>query len=175
MNIDILTLVVAVFSFAVFLTVHFITFRWVSPERLLRSLLLCIIAVMALPALLMIVLFILNAAHETLQAWVCAAVLAVLIQGLMSFMYVLCIFGPYETSVRMRLIREIERGGSNGISPQELSARYNARTIVDIRLQRLIGSGDIAEKGGRYTVIRKGNLFFIFDAIAGVLKRWIGR
>jgi hypothetical protein len=175
MNIDILTVGVAIFSFVVFLLIHAITFRWVRPERLLRSLLGCVIAITGLPALLMVIFFILKTVDETPQAWVCAAILAVMIQGLMSFTYVLCVFGPYETSVRMRLVREIALGGGNGISSQELSGRYNARIIVDLRLQRLTGSGDIIEKDGRYRVIKNGNIFFIFDAIAGVLKRWIGR
>ncbi len=175
MNIDVLTMGAAVFSFVIFLLVHFISFRWVQPERLLRSLLLCVIAVMVIPVFLMLLFFIFKAADETLPAWICAAILAVVVQGLMSFMYVLCIFGPYETSVRMRLIREIAWGASKGISAQELSDRYNAKIMVDIRLQRLVGSGDIAQKDGRYRVIKQGNLFFIFDAIAGVLKGWIGR
>jgi len=130
---------------------------------------------MALPVVLMLMFFIFKAAQETPQSWILAAMAAVAIQGLMSFMYVLCIFGPYETSVRMRLIREIAWAGSEGVSIQELSGRYNAKIIVDLRLRRLVGSGDIALKDGRYRVIQKGNLFFIFDAIAGVLKRWIGR
>lgn len=175
MNIDILTVGVAIFSFVIFLLADFITFRRVRPERLLRSLLACIIAIMGLPALLMVIFFIFKMADEPLQAWVCAAVMASAIQGLLCFVYVLCIFGPYETSVRMRLVREIARGGGNGISPQELLGRYNPEIMVNLRLQRLIGSGDIVEKGGRYRVIKRGNLFFIFDAIAGVLKRWIGR
>ena len=175
MNIDTLTVGTAVFSFVIFLLVHFISFRWVQPERLLRSLLLCVIAVMTLPVFLMFFFYIFKVADEALPVWLCAAILAVVIQGLMSFMYVLCIFGPYETSVRMRLIREIAWGAAKGISSQELADRYNAKVMVDIRLQRLVGSGDIAQKDGRYRVIKSGNLFFIFDAIAGILKRWIGR
>lgn len=175
MNIDILTVGAAIFSFVIFLLVHFITFRWVRPERLLRSLQLCVVAVMALPVLLIALFFIFRAVDEPPQAWVCAAVFAVAIQGLMSFMYVLCIFGPYETSVRMRLVREIAGGGPNGISLKELLGRYNDQIIVDVRLQRLIGSGDVIEKDGRYRIASSRNIFFIFDAISGILKKWIGR
>jgi hypothetical protein len=175
MNIDIITVGAAIFSFVIFLLVHAVTFRWVRPERLLRSLQLCVVAVMMLPVLLMAVFFLFKAVNEDPLAWVCATIFAVAIQGLMSFMYVLCIFGPYETSVRMRLVREIAAGGPNGISLQELLGRYNDQIMVDLRLRRLVGSGDIAQKDGRYRVIKGGNIFIIFDAIAGVLKRWIGR
>jgi hypothetical protein len=175
MNIDVLTTGVAVFSFGSFLLVHMITFRRVRPEHLLRSLLVCVIAIMGLPAVLMGMFYILKVLVMPYEAWASAVLLAMLLQGLLCFVYVLCIFGPYETSVRMRLVREIAKGGSTGITLKELSVQYNAGTIVDIRLQRLIGSGDIIEENGRYRIGRSGNFFFIFDAIAAVIKRWIGR
>lgn len=175
MTMDILTAGVGFFSFIIFLAVHFIAFRWVRPERLLRSLLVCVVAIMGCPILLMGIFCSLKWVDTTPQAWLGAAVLALTIQGLLCFVYVLCVFGPYETSVRMRLVREIAGGGVRGVSIQELANRYNAQTIVDIRLQRLIGSGDVIEKNGKYRVVSSSNFFFIFDAIAGVLKKWIGR
>lgn len=175
MGMDVLTAGAGFFSFGVFLLIHLITFRRVAPEHLLRSLLMCVMAIMGFPILLMGILYILKAVDATLQAWVCAALLALVIQGLLCFVYVLCIFGPYETSVRMRLVREIAQGGPKGISLQELLGRYNSETIVNLRLQRLLGSGDIIENNGRYRIARRGNFFFIFDGIAGVIKQWINR
>jgi hypothetical protein len=172
---DILTAGSSFFSFGIFLLVHLTTFRWVRPEHLLRSLLLCVIGVMALPMVLMGIFYILKTVDASLLAWVCAAILASLIQGLLCFVYVLCVFGPYETSVRMRLVREIALTASGGISMEELSGRYNHQTIVNLRLQRLVGSGDIVENNGLYRAGRRRNFFFIFDAIAGVLKKWIDR
>ena len=175
MAIDVLTAGTAIFSFVIFLLVHVITFRRVAPEHLLRSLLMCTISIMALPVLMMAVFYMLKAADASLQAWVCAAVVSSLIQGLLCFVYVLCVFGPYETSVRMRLVREVARGGASGISLQDLLGRYNAETIVDVRLQRLVGSGDIIENNGLYRAGRTQNLFFVFDAVGGIIKKWIGR
>lgn len=172
---DILTLGVGFVSFSVFLLIHLITFRWLRPEQLLRSLVTIMIALAGLPAVLIGVLFVCKRGDFSLQAWACAAVLAMLVEGLMCFVYVLCVFGPYETSVRMRLIREVARSPSAGISMEELLARYNNEGIVNVRLQRLTGSGDIIEKNGFYQTGRKGNFFFMFTAIAGVLKQWIGR
>ena len=175
MEMDVLTAGAGFFSFGIFLLIHLITFRAVRPERLLRSLLLCVVVMMACPVVLMGIFYNLKMVDEPLAAWVCAAALALVIQGLLCFVYVLCVFGPYETSVRMRLVREIAGGGGKGISPEELLLRYNAQTIVDVRLQRLKGSRDIIEKNGLYRVVSSKNFFFIFDAIAGVLKKWIGR
>jgi hypothetical protein len=175
MSMDLLTVFTGAFSFGIFLIIHVITFRRLAPEQLLRSLLFIVVGVMALPLVLMGGLFVLKATDASWQAWVCSTFLAVAIDGLLCFVYVLCIFGPYETSVRMRLVREIARGQGKGITHEELLGQYSARTIVDIRLQRLLGSGDIVEKDGLYRCDRSSNFFFIFDNIAGILKKWIGQ
>lgn len=73
----------------------------------------------------------------------------------------------------MRVMREIEKGGSKGITHQELSQRYNAQTILDIRLRRLTGAGDVVEQGGLYRAGSTRNFFFLFDDIAMVIKKWI--
>jgi len=174
-GIDILTSGIGFFSFVLFLIVHFIAFRWVRPERLFRSLLVCVLALMGLHVVLMAILYSFKAVEMPLWAWVWAAILASVIQGLLCFVYVLCVFGPFETSVRMRLVHEIFHGGAGGISLEGLLGRYNTEKIVNIRLQRLIGSGDVVEKDGLYRVANDKNFFFIFDAIAGVIKKWIGR
>ena len=42
-------------------------------------------------------------------------------------------------------------------------------------LSTLKPASDIIEKDGRYLAGSSSNFFFIFDAIAGVLKKWINR
>lgn len=175
MNLDVLTLGSGFVSFGIFLLIHIITFRWVRPEHLLRSLLLCVIAMLLCPLVIISIFYNFKVIDAPLQAWVAAAFFAMLIQGLLCFVYVLCIFGPFETSVRMRLLREISQGASKGITLNQLLERYNSETIVKIRLQRLLGSGDLIERSGFYRAGHKQNFFFIFDAIAGVLKKWINR
>lgn len=175
MHMDILTMGVALVSFGLFLLIHVISFRWLRPEELLRSLLVCVLAILGLPLVLMGVLFAVKAEDVSVLAWVTAAILALIITGLLCFIYVLCVFGPYETSIRMRLVREIERGGPVGISIEELLGRYSPETIVNIRLRRLIGSGDIIEKDGLYRAGGSRNFFFVFDVIGDVIKKWIDR
>lgn len=175
MKMDVLTVGVSFLSFGIFLLIHVITFRRVRPEYLLKSLLTCVVILLGLPVLLTAFFYFFNIVDAPLQVWVCAAILASVLQGLLCFVYVLCVFGPYETSVRMRLVREIAQGKGNGISHQELLVRYNTESIVNIRLQRLLGSGDIIEENGRYRIGTSKNFFFMFDAIAGIIKKWIGR
>ena len=53
MQMDVLTVVVGFVSFGVFLAVHVVTFRWLRPEELLRSLLACVVAIIVFPLALM--------------------------------------------------------------------------------------------------------------------------
>jgi hypothetical protein len=175
MQMDVLTLGVGIISFGVFLIIQVITFRWLRPEELLKSLSACVIAIAVLPLVLMGILAVTKMIEASILEWIVAAFLALLIAGLISFVYVLCVFGPYETSIRMRLVREIAKGASKGISMQELLSAYNPETIINIRLRRLVGSGDVIEKNGIYQPGNKKNFFFIFDAIASTIKQWIGR
>ena len=171
---DILTTGVGLVSFGVFFVIQVIAFRWLRPEELLKSLRACAAAIAALPLVLMAVFFIMKTADASLPEWFLAALLALSIAGLSCLFYVLCIFGPTETSVRMRLVREIARSAEQGISHQDLLARYNAQTILNIRLRRLKGSGDIIEQNGLYWTGNTRNIFFLFDVIAGIIKKWIG-
>jgi hypothetical protein len=175
MQMDVLTLGVGVISFGVFLIVQVITFRWLRPEELLKSLSACVVAIAVLPLVLMGILYVIKALDASMMAWIIAALLALFVAGLLSFIYILCVFGPYETSIRMRVVREIAKGGSKGISMQELLGAYSPEAIMNVRLQRLVGSGDVIEKDGIYQASGKKNFFFIFDAIACTIKKWIGR
>ena len=174
MLMGLLTVGVGVVSFGIFFVAHVIIFRRVQPEKLLKSLRSCVLIVLFLPLLLMGILFVYKPLYLSLPAWVLIALLAALITGLIALVYVLLVFGPYETSVRMRLVREIGRGGPEGISLSELLEHYNAETILNIRLRRLIGSGDIIEENGTYRSGSKRSFMFYIDIIVGLIKKWIG-
>jgi len=171
---DMLAVTVGIISFCVCLLIQVISFRWLRPEEVLKSMLLCVIAIVVLPMALMGILFSTKAIEASFLGWVMASLLASLITVLLSFVYILCIFGPYETSVRLRLLREIAKGKDKGVSWEEISSQYNVEIMTNIRLQRLVRSGDVIEKDGLYQVGSNKNFYFIFDAIAGVIKKWIG-
>jgi len=54
-----------------------------------------------------------------------------------------------ETARRIRIVRELAQAGENGLTREELLARYNARTIVEARFARLLNNSQIIEKSGR--------------------------
>ena len=54
-----------------------------------------------------------------------------------------------ETARRIRLVRELYEK-PEGLSEEELLARYNSRDILAVRMERLLGNGQIVLRGGRY-------------------------
>ncbi len=56
-----------------------------------------------------------------------------------------------ETARRIRILRELY-DSQEGLTLQEILERYNARQIVDMRMQRLLHNGQIIEKDGKYVI-----------------------
>lgn len=88
------------------------------------------------------------AARPAADAWgALAASLAAYV--LLAYCYVIGFFNIGESARRIRLLIELEAAAERGLTLAEVLARYNARMIVDARLQRLLAGGQIAEQGGR--------------------------
>lgn len=70
------------------------------------------------------------------------------------FVYAMLSYGYFhfvnlgESARRVRLLREMEAAGA-GLTAGEVFKRYNAREILDRRLERLLGSGQVKERDGR--------------------------
>jgi hypothetical protein len=54
-----------------------------------------------------------------------------------------------EASVRIRILRELQES-KEGLSRAEILKHYNAETILSARLERLVSSGQIRLREGRY-------------------------
>jgi hypothetical protein len=165
---DILIIITGLSAFIFFLVLHFIGFRFLKPEQLFKG----IIGVFFLGFLFCAVLAFNIFTNQDTVHRLGLTILALTIYVLASFVYVLCFFGPYETSIRMRLIRELSTS-KNGLTMQELLSRYNTAVILDHRFKRLLGGGDLAQKGKLFYIRKKNNAFFIIDAIAQKLNAFI--
>ena len=89
------------------------------------------------------------ARSTALDAWgSLAAALAAYV--LLAYCYVIGFFNIGESARRIRLLIELEGAGRDGLTLPEVLALYNARMIVDARLQRLLAGGQIVERDGRY-------------------------
>ncbi len=100
--------------------------------------------------------------------------LSVFIYGVSAFLYVLCVLGPYESSIRLRLIRELSFAGLKGLTTKEILQRYNAMMIIQRRLDRLVASGELRREGSFYRSGKSQNVFLLIEMMAGFLARCIG-
>lgn len=155
-------------SFVVFFTLHLIGARLTKTEVVFKWLINTFLAATAVHIVL--AWFVVRDIPGTGDG-VLAALLAYLIFGMMAFFYILCIFGPYESSIRIRIIRELRRVHPKGLSWEELLRIYNGEVLLKNRLKRLLGNHDVLCTDGRYTLNKTHNMFFFLDGIAGLIRR----
>jgi hypothetical protein len=72
----------------------------------------------------------------------------------LAYTYVFGFFNVTETARRLRLLVELLDAGPRGMSLDEVLRAYNARMIVEARLQRLVAGGQLAVADGRYVLRR---------------------
>lgn len=78
-----------------------------------------------------------------------------------------------ETARRIRIIRELYES-NDGLSLDELLARYNAKEIIERRLSRLINNRQIILKDGRYYIANL-TMLFITKIIVGMKLVILGK
>ncbi|MEK7544055.1 MAG: hypothetical protein AAB557_04255 [Patescibacteria group bacterium] len=159
---DISIITAALGTFVTFLIVHVIVLRRISDRAVILTFWMTYGAVgMILYTLLSISAFIMG---MNISSVVFAVVVSGTLYTLLVGNYFMGIFGLMESSIRMRVLGEIARAGSQGISQRTLLAQYNHTKIVDKRLARFVASGDIELVRGAY-VSRKPFTFFLLPAL----------
>jgi hypothetical protein len=78
-----------------------------------------------------------------------------------------------QTSIRIRMYSEIAAKPS-GASVEEMKREYDDKALMQARLRRLIESGDIIEKNGRYIVGRK-RFLHISNVLFAVKRILLGK
>ena len=68
----------------------------------------------------------------------------------LAYFYVFGFYNLGESARRIRLLIELRSAGDRGMTLDEILAVYNARMIVEARLQRLLSGGQVVEREGRY-------------------------
>ena len=162
-------IVLSVFvSYGFFVAAHLLTFRFFKPEEVLKSLMRVVTASFLFHG----AAFFLFYGNISVPV-VVVLLLSSLILGFLIFVHILCIFGPYETSLRLRLVRELYQGPPNGMSKEDILKKYNARMILETRLSRLTASGELIQHGETYVINKHVNVFFFIDVVVGVLQKII--
>jgi|OM-RGC.v1.020325944 hypothetical protein len=67
--------------------------------------------------------------------------------------------GMGEHARRIRMLKELN-SSPEGLSLKEMLNRYNAKIMIELRIGRLIRSGQVLEKGDRYFIGKPVMLFF---------------
>ncbi|HOW36120.1 MAG TPA: hypothetical protein PL155_06885 [Candidatus Omnitrophota bacterium] len=171
---DMAVLINALASFLFFAVVQFFSCRFVSSKEVLRWLMNLVILGLAVNIAGGIILFLKNPEVSAQMVFGAKGLCLILSAGvylLVTFHYIVLVFGPYESSVRLRVLRELYKEFPRGMLPRELLSRYNARTVVDRRLDRLVSSGEIELKDGVYRVKNRKNYFTVSDIIVGKLRK----
>ena len=154
---DSLILLSAASAFFVFLVLQVIVFRRLPPPNVLSG----IVKVFLVSAVFAYAFFI--------GIGIRFLALSFVLYALMSLIYILALFGIVESSVRIRLLREIAGEGKKGIPARKLLERYNKEIILKKRLQRFLASGDIVKEGNRYRLQKNVSAFslpgFLFSLI----------
>lgn len=170
MSIDLASLCFGFATFTIFLIVFLITLRFLTAQQILVMIKRIFILGLGVDACLVLNASFILERSVSLNEQIILAFVTVLIYGLSAFVFVLCFFGPNETSIRMRLIDIIGRK-KIGVSREEIAQYYNNQSMLDVRLKRLIGAGDIKEVDRSYRLLKQGNAFFIIDRCAVLLKK----
>lgn len=108
-----------------------------------------------------------------LAAVLLCALVSFMLYSLMCYFYVLYVYGIYESSIRIRIMRELYEALPKGLTLEELLNRYNADYILRTRLERLVGSGQVIYDGAVYRIGKCPFVFLMLDYMACAIKKVI--
>ena len=170
MPLDLMVLVGGFAGFIFYVLAHIFLFRFVDAESIIKWLVKYF--VFGTVVILIIygnVLSFETSGYQNTEIVFCFLV-SLILYCLLSFFYVLCIIGPYESSIRTRLIRELYKIYPRGLVLSELLERYNAEAILKERLKRFLGSGEVVQEGEIYRIGKKRPMFFLLERITQLLR-----
>ncbi len=82
---------------------------------------------------------------------------------LLVLIYVLAILGVMESSIRIRLLKEIYDAKDHGIDLKQILKKYNKDVILHKRLQRFLSAGEISFCEGKYQLEKKFTAYTLPD------------
>lgn len=176
-TLDLFIVVTSLLSLVIFLVLHFLVFRFFKTEAVLK-------AIMYVSGLT----FICHGLVSLLLAFntqplldqfgffgmFVAFVLSSFLLLLLLFVYIVGVFGPYESSIRVRLIREVAAGPAEGSDLNRILQNYNPAVILQKRINRLLSSGELQGEGS-YRIRNNQNIFFFLNRMTEVLKKSISK
>lgn len=175
-QLDLIILTSAGVGFIFFVTAHVATFRILNRKGILKNLIRIFLAG-GLAGLAIVPVFsrpwTAAPGMDLVKVLITVCFFNLLIYGLMCFLYVLYIFGPYESSIRFRLVYELYRNNPDGMEIRAIERNYNPDIILKRRLERLLASGDLIEVDGVYRLARVRNIFIALDRSSASIRKFI--
>ncbi len=125
---------------------------------------LCAGSVLAgnVPLLIMVVFFMEHGEGLRYPAW--TLLYSLIVYNSLGYSY-FHLFNMSETARRIRILTEVYRRGV--VRGDELDSLYDTSDMIDLRIERLLASGQIRDNRGRYVI--QGRLLYI---AARVLSIW---
>ena len=140
------TAVSAVASCFVYVFLHLALFRFSRSTQVITWLVKAFLVVACFNVVVLVFGLLLGTGGQMEAGpFILSALSSLLLCGILCFSYVVCFVGPYETSVRIRVIREVRAAGARGVSLQQLAQAYNNRLIFESRIARLMA--DVTSNG----------------------------
>lgn len=98
-------------------------------------------------------------------------VVHLLLFWLLSFSYIIGLFGLPLTSMRIQLLLTIFQSGKGKLRRSDLMKQYTKRMIVEQRLWRLETSGEIVKNGNVYSLRSRWSYFMVHTYFLMLLTR----
>ncbi len=166
----------AIFSFIIFLIVHLGTFRFMDRQNILKVFPRIFLFGWVVSLAIIFIFWpreIFISGSDSIVTYFIVIAFDLVIYGLMCFLYVLYIFGPYESSIRFRLVYELFQNHPLGMTCEEIEKKYNPDIFLKRRLDRLLASGDLLLDKENYCLAGKRNIFIVLDDISLNIKKII--
>jgi len=172
-NIDWMITGSAIAACAVFVAAHLLIFRFLTLRKILTWIMRIYVLGAAAGAAVFAGLSLVFPTEIKLDVFSGAGcfLLSLAMYTFMSFAYILCVFGPYESSIRLRLMLELYDDYPEPVAYSDLLTRYNPRWILDCRLQRLIGSSEVVNENGLYRTGRIKLAFLLIEYTSRIFKK----
>lgn len=164
---DVIIIVSSILQFFIFLFFHILTIRTVGDKAVFMWLLRIFITVGIVGAI--IGSFVGGGFPTMTLAFV--LIVTFICYGILTFTYIMAIFGISLTSLRIQLLAEIITSDNERIKLETLTQKYNRKKLIRQRLFRLTSSGVISERSGKYYLKQKLSPYFIHIRIADFLYR----
>lgn len=103
------------------------------------------------------------------SAFICAVIYALMVYSCIAYSY-FHVFNMSETARRIRIFYEIYKAGA--LPADRIISMYSSAEIVEIRLQRLLATGQLALQNGSY--VMKGSFLYYVAVVVFAFRSLLG-